>query len=76
MGCTIENQGVPVPESGVSALAQVCRPEEEGSWALPHGEFGLDVNRPGRALRYREQRSIPKSMRSCCDEGSRLPNAV
>jgi hypothetical protein len=41
-------------------LRQVCRPEEEGSWALPHGEFGLDVIALVGALRYREQRSIPQ----------------
>ncbi len=41
-------------------LGQVCRPEEEGSWALPHGEFGLDVIALVGALRYRDQRSIPQ----------------
>ena len=36
------------------------RPEEEGAWALPHHEFGLDViARIGR-LRYREHRSVPE----------------
>ena len=43
-----------------SRFRQVCRPEEEGSWALPHGEFGLDVIALVGALRYREQRSIPQ----------------
>jgi hypothetical protein len=36
----------------------MCRPEEEGRWALPHGEFGLDVIALVGTLRYSEQRSI------------------
>jgi hypothetical protein len=36
----------------------MCRPEEEGRWALPHGEFGLDVIALVGTLRYQEQRSI------------------
>ncbi len=35
------------------------RPEEEGGWALPHGEFGLDVVALVGALRYAEHRSVP-----------------
>jgi ribosomal protein S27AE len=34
------------------------RPEEEGRWALPHGECGLDVIALVGMLRYREHRSI------------------
>ena len=33
---------------------------EEGRWALPHGEFGLDVIALVGMLRYQEQRSIPQ----------------
>jgi len=36
------------------------RPEEEGGWALPHGEFGLDVIALVGQLRYREHRSVPE----------------
>lgn len=36
------------------------RPEEEGSWALPHAEFGLDVVALVGALRFREHRSVPE----------------
>jgi hypothetical protein len=36
------------------------RPEEEGAWALPNGEFGLDVIALIGTLRYREHRSIPE----------------
>ena len=46
--------------TGCSRFHQVTRPEEEGLWALPHGEFGLDVIALVGALRYQEQRSIPQ----------------
>src|SRR5260370_9855373 len=36
------------------------RPEEEGHWALPHGEFGLDVIALIGALRYKHHRSVPE----------------
>jgi hypothetical protein len=36
------------------------RPEEEGKWALPHGEFGLDVIALVGTLRYASHRSIPE----------------
>src|SRR3954451_23818445 len=36
------------------------RPEEEGHWALPHGEFGLDVIALVGTLRYGEHRSVPE----------------
>jgi hypothetical protein len=39
---------------------QVYRPEEEGGWALPQGEFGLDVIALGGPLRSQEQRSLPQ----------------
>ena len=34
------------------------RPEEEGGWALPHGEFGFDVIALIGRLRYAEHRSV------------------
>ncbi|CAA9396631.1 MAG: Transposase, partial [uncultured Chloroflexia bacterium] len=34
--------------------------EEEGAWALPNGEFGLDVIALIGTLRFREHRSIPE----------------
>jgi hypothetical protein len=43
-----------------SRFHQSTRPEEEGGWALPHGEFGLDVITLVGALRYQQQRSIPQ----------------
>src|SRR5437763_11791106 len=43
-----------------SRYQQASRPEEEGRWALPHGEFGLDVIALVGRLRYREHRSVPE----------------
>jgi hypothetical protein len=40
------------------------RPEEEGAWALPNGEFGLDIIAFIGTLRYRDHRSIPEIHRS------------
>ena len=34
------------------------RPEEEGRWALPHHEFGLDVIAQIGAWRYQEHRTV------------------
>ena len=36
------------------------RPEEEGRWALPHGEFGLDVIAFIGRWRFAEHRSVPE----------------
>src|SRR6266852_378157 len=35
-------------------------PAEEGRWALPHGEFGLDVIALIGTWRFREHRSVPE----------------
>jgi hypothetical protein len=43
---------------------QPVRPEEEGAWALPNGEFGLDVIALIGALRFREHRSVPEIHRA------------
>lgn len=45
------------------------RPEEEGRWALPHGEFGLDVIVLVGTLRYTSHRSIPEIHQALCDRG-------
>src|SRR5215211_8643719 len=45
------------------------RPEEEGAWALPHGEFGLDVIALVGALRYAEHRSVPEIHRALLARG-------
>jgi hypothetical protein len=36
------------------------RPEEEGAWALPHHEFGLDVIALVGTLRFAQHRSVPE----------------
>ena len=45
------------------------RPEEEGRWALPHGEFGLDVIALIGTLRYTAHRSIPEIHQVLRDRG-------
>src|SRR6266536_4171311 len=45
------------------------RPEEEGRWALPHGEFGLDVIALIGTLRYTAHRSIPEIHQALYDRG-------
>jgi hypothetical protein len=45
------------------------RPEEEGRWALPHGEFGLDIIALVGTLRYTSHRSIPEIHQALCDRG-------
>jgi hypothetical protein len=45
------------------------RPEEEGRWALPHGEFGLDVIALVGTLRYISHRSIPEIHQALHDRG-------
>ena len=48
------------------------RPEEEGAWALPHGEFGLDVIAEIGSLRYASHRSIPEIHQILCDRGVQI----
>lgn len=43
------------------------RPEEEGGWALPHGEFGLDVIALVGSLRYTSHRSVPEIHQTLCE---------
>src|SRR5213080_3688084 len=45
------------------------RPEEEGCWALPHGEFGLEVIALIGQWRFREHRSVPEMHRSLLSGG-------
>ena len=45
------------------------RPEQEGKWALPQQEFGLDVIALVGALRYQEHRSIPQIHQQLCLKG-------
>jgi MULE transposase domain len=45
------------------------RPEEEGRWALPHGEFGLEVIALIGQWRFREHRSVPEMHRALLAHG-------
>ena len=45
------------------------RPEEEGRWALPHGEFGLEVIALIGHWRFREHRSVPEMHRALLSRG-------
>jgi hypothetical protein len=45
------------------------RPEAEGSYALPHGEFGLDVIALVGTLRYRQHQSVPEIHQALSDRG-------
>jgi hypothetical protein len=45
------------------------RPEEEGKWAVPHGEFGLDVIALVGSLRYTVHQSVPEIHQALCDRG-------
>jgi hypothetical protein len=56
------------PNPSCSQYHQPIRPEEEGAWALPHGEFGLDVIALIGTLRYREHRSIPEIHKALQDQ--------
>lgn len=42
------------------------RPEEEGHWALPHGEFGLDIIALIGTLRYERHHSLPEIHQELC----------
>lgn len=48
---------------------RASRPEEEGRWALPHGEFGLDIIALIGSLRYVSHRSIPEIHHELCGRG-------
>ncbi len=48
------------------------RPEEEGHWALPQGEFGLDVIALVGALRFAEHRSVPEIRQALTARGGAI----
>jgi hypothetical protein len=51
---------------------QRYRPEEEGCWALPHGEFGLEVIALIGKFRFREHRSVPEMHQALAARGIRI----
>ncbi len=48
---------------------QPYRPEEEGRWALPQGEFGLDIIALIGTLRYAMHQSVPEIHEELCKRG-------
>ena len=48
---------------------QVYRPEEEGRWALPGHEFGLDLIAYAGSLRYQEHRTVPQIHQALREKG-------
>ncbi len=48
---------------------QVYRPEEEGAWALPGHELGLDLIAYAGSLRYQEHRSVPQIHKALKEKG-------
>ena len=51
---------------------QPYRPEEEGRWALPHGEFGLEVIALIGQWRFRDHRSVPEMHQALQARGIRI----
>src|SRR6266699_1750927 len=56
-------------EPTCSRFHQRYRPEEEGRWALPHGEFGLEVIALIGQWRFREHRSVPEMHQALVTRG-------
>jgi hypothetical protein len=56
-------------EPACALYRRAYRPEEEGHWALPQGEFGPDVIALVGALRYAEHRSVPEIHRTLTGRG-------
>ena len=48
------------------------RPEEEGRWALPHGEFGLDIIALIGTLRYKMHHSVPEIHQELCKHSPQI----
>lgn len=57
------------PNRACPRYHQAYRPEEEGGWALPQSEFGLDVIVLVGTLRYREQRRVPQLHQALRERG-------
>jgi hypothetical protein len=57
---------------GCSRYKCAYRPEEEGRFALPHGECGLDVIALVGTLRYREHRSIKEIHKHLKERGVQI----
>jgi len=56
-------------QKACSRYHQPYRPEEEGRWALPYGEYGLDVIVLVGMLRYRHHHSLAELHQALRDRG-------
>jgi len=56
-------------DPGCARFHQPVHPEQEGSLALPHHEFGLDVIALVGALRYAQHRSVPEIHATLVERG-------
>jgi hypothetical protein len=56
-------------QPGCPRFHKPYRPEEEGRWALPHGEFGLEVIALIGMWRFREHRSVPEMHQALVTRG-------
>src|SRR5947199_6544763 len=56
-------------QPGCPRFHKPSRPEEEGRWALPHGEFGLEVIALIGHWRIRSHRSVPEMHRALLSRG-------
>src|SRR2546430_10997021 len=59
-------------QPGCPRFHQPYRPEEEGRWALPHGEFSLEVIALIGQWRFREHRSVPEMHQALQARGIRI----
>ncbi len=63
----------PMPQSAMLTVSSsLSTGIEEGRWALPHGEFGLDVIALVGGLRYASHRSVPEIHQTLCDRGVQI----
>ena len=59
-------------KEGCALYHEPYRPEQEGAFALPQGEFGLDVIALVGALRHSEHRSVPEIHRELLGRGVKV----
>jgi len=67
IACTLQIRSC--PNRACDRYRRPYRPEAEGTLALPHAEFGLDVIAFVGSRRYAEHRSVPEIHRELCARG-------
>lgn len=55
---------------------KALRAEEEGRWALPEHQFGLDITAHIGALRYHEHRDVPEIHTTLHERGIPFPRGA